>query len=117
MPNHIHGIIIINKPSHNIAMDDQGDITYNVTTNDVDNFSQTMSKLSPKAGSLSVIIRSYKAAVTRWCKQNSNLHFSWQPRFYEHIIRNQSSLDRIREYIINNPLKWHEEKNNPINIL
>ncbi len=116
MPNHVHGIIIINQPPQNIAIDDYGDIRCHVSTNDVDNFSQTMSQLSPKAGSLSVMIRSYKAAVTRWCKQNSEQNFSWQPRFYEHIIRNQNSLDRIREYIINNPLRWHEDKNNPVNI-
>ena len=117
MPNHIHGIIIINQPSDNIPIDDHEDVICNVSTNNVDYVSQTMSQLSPKAGSLSVIIRSYKAAVSRWCKQNSLNNFRWQPRFYEHIIRDQSSLDRIREYIINNPLRWHEDKNNPVNIL
>ena len=65
-----------------------------------------MSELSPKSGSLSVIIRSYKAAVTRWCRQNNYDNFAGQPRFYEHIIRNNGSLDIIREYIINNPIKW-----------
>jgi REP element-mobilizing transposase RayT len=117
MPNHIHGVIIIDQPSQNIAIDSHRDITRKVSTNDVDYVSQTMSQLSPKAGSLSVIIRSYKATVTRRCKQNSIDNFSWQPRFYEHIIRDQSSLDKIREYIINNPIKWHEDQNNPVNIL
>jgi REP element-mobilizing transposase RayT len=117
MPNHIHGIIMIDQPSQNIAIDSHRDITCNISTNDVDYVSKMMSQLSPKAGSLSVVIRSYKAAVTRQCKQNSEYNFSWQPRFYEHIIRNQSSLDNIREYIINNPIKWYEDENNPVNIL
>ena len=74
-----------------------------------------MSKLSPKSGSLSTVVRSYKSSVTRWCRKNGYNNFTWQPRFHEHIIRNDGSLDNIREYIINNPLKWFEDKNNPIN--
>lgn len=34
----------------------------------------------------------------------------WQRNFYEHVIRNEQALDEIREYIINNPLKWYEDK-------
>jgi REP element-mobilizing transposase RayT len=111
MPNHIHGIIVINNPD-NLCRD----VPWNVPTSNDDNLSQIMSELSPKSGSLSAIIRSYKSSVTRWCKQNNYNNFAWQPRFYEHIIRNDGSLDNIRKYIINNPLKWSKDKNNP-NIL
>jgi putative transposase len=62
-------------------------------------------------------MRSYKAAVTRWCRQHKFNNFAWQPRFYDHIIRNDGSLDKIRKYIINNPMKWEDDKNNPINLL
>ena len=37
----------------------------------------------------------------------------WQRNYYEHIIRNPDELNRIREYIINNPLKWHLDRDNP----
>ena len=40
----------------------------------------------------------------------------WQCNYYEHIIRNEDELNRIREYIINNPLYWSEDENNPLNI-
>jgi REP element-mobilizing transposase RayT len=68
--------------------------------------------MSPKAGSLSVIIRSYKATVTRWCNMNGYPNFAWQQRFFDKIIRADGSVDHIREYIINNPLKWDYDKNN-----
>ncbi|MCL4500583.1 MAG: YraN family protein [Deltaproteobacteria bacterium] len=37
----------------------------------------------------------------------------WQRSFYEHIIRDEESLNRIREYIINNPLRWELDRENP----
>ena len=46
-----------------------------------------MSQISPKPSSLGAIIRSYKSAVTRWCRKNGYDQFAWQPRFYGHIIR------------------------------
>ncbi len=109
MPNHVHGIIIIDNPNNPRRY-----IPWNISTVDEWDLSQTMSKLSPKSGSLSVIIRSYKSSVTRWCRKNGDDIFRWQSRFYEHIIRNDGSLDRIRAYILNNPGKWSKDKNNPV---
>lgn len=40
----------------------------------------------------------------------------WQRNYYEHIIRDDEDFNRIREYIINNPLQWAEDENNPVNI-
>ncbi|NJM68592.1 MAG: transposase, partial [Acaryochloris sp. RU_4_1] len=48
-----------------------------------------------------------------WCRQNGFDDFGWQPRFYEHIIRPDGSLDRIRRYIHNNPAKWSADRDNP----
>ncbi|MHC5596242.1 MAG: transposase [Nostoc sp.] len=121
MPNHVHGIVIIDKPlSQNVEtlhcnVSTQRDRIQQDTLCDVTQ-RQFMSEISPKAGSLSAIARSYKSAVTRWCRENGFENFAWQPRFYEHIIRADGSLDRIREYIINNPAKWQEEKNNSANL-
>jgi len=42
----------------------------------------------------------------------NNIDFQWQPRFYDHIIRNESELNRIRQYIINNSKKWNNDRNN-----
>jgi len=38
----------------------------------------------------------------------------WQRNYYEHIIRNENELNRVREYIINNPLKWSLDLENPV---
>ena len=109
MPNHIHGIIVIDNPNNPCR-----DVPWNVPTSN-DDLSQIMSELSPKSSSLSTIVRSYKSSVSRWCRKNDYNNFTWQPRFYEHIVRNNGSLDKIREYIVNNLLKWFEDQNNPIN--
>ncbi|MGC8950794.1 MAG: transposase, partial [Chloroflexus sp.] len=37
----------------------------------------------------------------------------WQRNYYEHIIRNDESLNRIRDYIITNPVRWHLDRENP----
>ena len=117
MPNHVHGIIIIDNPdnpNHHIADVDVSRmvVPWNDHTVDVEwDLSRTMSQLSPKSGTLSVIVRSYKSSVTRWCRQNGNDIFQWQSRFYEHIIRDEKSLNNIRRYIINNPAKWKEDMN------
>jgi REP-associated tyrosine transposase len=52
------------------------------------------------------VVGSFKSAVTKWMRQNGKPDFSWQSRFYDHIIRNGNDLRRIRTYIKYNPLKW-----------
>jgi REP element-mobilizing transposase RayT len=37
----------------------------------------------------------------------------WQRNYYEHIIRNENELNRIREYIANNPMEWEFDRENP----
>ena len=76
-----------------------------------------MSRISPKSNSLSSIIRSFKSACTYGInKRFSNSSFGWQSRFYDHIIRNENELNRIRGYIHYNPIKWEQDRNNPENI-
>lgn len=70
---------------------------------------EKMAEISPKSGSVSTIIRSYKSAVTKYA---SAIHadFEWQTRFHDHIIRDAGSFERIQTYIENNPLNWKEDK-------
>jgi putative transposase len=70
-----------------------------------------MQKISPKPKSLPVIIGSYKSVVTHESK-TINPDFTWQSRFYDHIIRNENSYNNIRQYIIENPARWHRDRNN-----
>ncbi len=94
MPNHIHGIIILKE-------DPRRDVASNVSTN-----ASAMSRISPKRGSLGVVVRSYKSAVTRCAHRYGFPSFAWQSRFYDHVIRHERDLARIRTYITKNVLAW-----------
>ena len=63
---------------------------------------QIMSTISPKPGSLSVIIRSYKSSVTRQARR-IDPEFGWQSRFYDRVIRNRYEYISTKQYIHNNP--------------
>lgn len=70
---------------------------------------QHFKNISPKVGSLSTIIRSYKSIVTSKAKA-INPHFAWQSRFHDHIIRDANSLNNIQNYISNNPQNWQNDR-------
>lgn len=96
MPNHVHGIVII-EPTTVVR-------TLHATSLLRSDQSEFMSIISPKPGSLQTVIRSYKSAVSKLVHQ-FDPHFSWQPRYYDHLIRSDQELHRIRKYIIDNPVK------------
>jgi REP element-mobilizing transposase RayT len=86
MPNHIHGLFFI---------EDQ-----------------------PVPGqALPEIIRAFKSCSAR--RANEARHTQgrslWQRGYFERIIRGTTSLEKTREYISNNPLRWHLDRNNPAN--
>ena len=68
-----------------------------------------------KPGSLSSIVQNYESVTTRKINKIRRIPGQklWQRNFYEHIIRDENNLKRIREYIINNPLKWELDNENP----
>lgn len=98
MPNHIHGILLIVDNEENVE-------TLHTTSlrSESSLDSDFYSKISPKKGSLSTIIRSYKSSITRIIRKNLIPHFAWQSRFYDHIIRTEQDLDNLRQYIALNP--------------
>lgn len=57
---------------------------------------------------LSIIMRSLKGGVTRECGRR-NIEFAWQPRYHEHIIRNQQAFDNIMNYVDNNVANWNSD--------
>lgn len=99
MPNHIHGIIIIN----NVGIDNHRS---NNNIHREENF------LPLHKTRLSNVIKGFKIGVTKWCKNNNYSDFKWQRSFYDRIIRNEKELYNIRKYINQNPLKWSLEKDN-----
>lgn len=72
------------------------------------------SRLKPK--SVGSIIGQIKTACTKRIWKAGFDDFEWQDRFYDHIIRDDRSLHNIQQYIINNPVKWELDKNNPAHL-
>ncbi len=113
MPNHFHGIILITN--------DRWGTTRRAPTKE--NFQSGTARCAPTieqfgkpvAGSLPTIVRAFKSAVT---KRVNDLRKTpgaavWQRNYYEHVIRNEDSLQKIREYIVNNPVRWEYDRENP----
>ena len=69
----------------------------------------------PTPGSLGAIVGNFKSVTTR--RVNRMRHSPgarvWQRNYYEHIIRDEDTLRRVREYILNNPARWDEDRENP----
>lgn len=97
MPNHLHGIIVIRRKSSNTVG----------TGLDL--------SLQKKYLSLSNIIGAFKTTSSKLIHQIKH-SFRWQRSFYDHIIRHEESLQKIRQYIIDNPRNWETDRNNPKNI-
>lgn len=92
MPNHVHGIIIIEKDQPP-AFD-------------------PVNQFQPQSENLAAVVRGYKAGVTAKAKA-LNPDFRWQARFHDHIIRNDRSYMEIADYIIHNPARWENDKFHP----
>lgn len=100
MPNHLHGIIWIKSVVAGLALPTDKE------------------KGGPRpAPTLGDIICAFKSqgAVNINRFRNTTGHPVWQRNYYEHIIRNDDELNRIRQYIIENPLKWDDDPENPRN--
>jgi len=71
---------------------------------------------SLQPNTLGSIIGQFKSVVTKKIRQDGRINFKWQRGFYDRVIRNDDELNRIREYIIYNPLRWQEDTDNPANL-
>ncbi len=117
MPNHVHGIISIRMGVDGNVIDGDGGNDGNdgivVVGVGAKNFSPLRDdRHQPRGTSKTIgsIIRGFKIGVTNWMRQNTTVYDVWQRNYWEHIIRNENELDKIRTYISNNPLKWQDDK-------
>ena len=102
MPNHVHGIIEI-VGANQYSPDNE----YNRAKN--------ISPLRSPSKTIGSVVRGYKIGVTKWFRENMGDKYPvgqsiWQRNYYDHIIRNEKSYQTISEYIMNNPIKWDEDK-------
>ncbi len=79
MPNHVHGIVVVEPVGNGLK------------------------PFPTKTHGLFEIIRGFKTFSSRNINNLKQIIFSWQKSFYDHVIRKDESLDKIREYIQNNP--------------
>ncbi|HET6273893.1 MAG TPA: transposase [Bacteroidota bacterium] len=102
MPNHVHGIIEIKE-------DARRGVQLNAPTGN------RFSKISPKKGTLGVIVRTFKAAVLTGLRKagKSTGDSIWQRSFYDHIIRDDVDHFFVNRYIELNPLLWYMDSDNP----
>ena len=102
MPNHVHGIIKINKDEKQTQKE------AGVETQDFASLPNMGNLFGPQTKNLGSIIRGYKIGVTKWALQ-SDIDFGWQQRFHDHIIREEEAYFKIRNYILNNTKNWSKD--------
>ena len=110
MPNHFHGIIIVGATLV-VAQNENGMKMKRAGTRPA----------TTREKSIGNIIGAFKSITTdeyiNGVKQNGWRSFNsklWQRNYYEHIIRNEDSLNSIRGYINNNPAEWDSDELNPL---
>jgi putative transposase len=86
MPNHVHGIVFLREPGDH-----------------------------EKAITLGGVVRVFKSVATAQARKSVDPTFGWQPNYYEHVVRSDQDLQRVREYVRDNPIKWHLDENNQVN--
>jgi REP element-mobilizing transposase RayT len=126
MPNHVHGILIINKNGNGMAgmtgseglaglaglgveTPKLGVSNANANANAYNANRTAAATKKWKPNTIGSIVNQYK----RICTINArkiNAGFEWQSRFWDHIIRDSAEFERIQDYIADNPLKWKEDK-------
>ena len=109
MPNHVHGVIVINDMGDGMGRGAAMLRPYDDNPHP--------HKINVKPGSLGAIVRSFKSAVSYRINKEYNATGIWQRNYYEHIIRNDKDLQRITDYIETNPLRWNDDDENPVNVL
>ena len=93
MPNHAHGIVILSG-------------------------GRGGSRTAPTK-SLGRLVGAFKTVSTKRINQMRHTPGAavWQRNYYEHIIRNEDELNRLRQYILDNPVQWEMDENNPNRLL
>ena len=96
MPNHVHGIAILESDS-------------------VDHVGAGLKPAPTTRHGLPEIVRAFKTFSARRINavQETIGTALWQRNYYEHVIRDEGALNRIRQYITDNPARWHEDPENP----
>ena len=118
MPNHFHGILIINDNrkcnvgARRCLALDKVDAIHNRATHRI-------APTTIKPNSIGSIIGQFKSLVTKQINilRKTQGRPVWHRNYYEHVIRNEKELYAVRKYIRDNALNWDKDEDNPVNIL
>ena len=101
MPNHFHAIVFI--------VNDDSDALLQPTNAQPMDAQPCVPTRPPR--SLGSLVAGFKSIVTKRINTVRNTPGIpvWQGRYHDHIIRNESSLNKIREYVLHNPARWRED--------
>jgi len=105
MPNHVHGILYIHDTP--VGANNNSPLPSEIPSAIPPGMPHGTSK------TVGSVVRGFKIGVTKWMRCHTTTHEVWQRNYHEHIIRDEHSLARIREYIVNNPLQWALDRENP----
>ncbi|MGZ8452168.1 MAG: transposase [Candidatus Binatia bacterium] len=115
MPNHIHGVIILVGAGPRACPEFRGQPQGVAPTK-----SRSGNLDAAEPLSLPDVLHRFKTLTTQrytlgvkqagWVRFNNRL---WQRNYFEHVIRNEDSLNRIRQYILDNPMHWEFDRENP----
>ena len=112
MPNHVHLIVVYNRvvPCRDASNASESNVSADNMPDNVSADARGASlRFGPQSGNLASVVRGIKSAVTKYAIEH-NIPFAWQPRYHDHIIRNQLEMNRIVDYIQNNPMKWELDR-------
>ncbi|MBZ0281451.1 MAG: transposase [Anaerolineae bacterium] len=111
MPNHFHGIIIINESvgERRDVVGAQSDVRAQHVAPLPPPSGVTATNVAP--GSLGAVVRAFKSAVTKNINRQRDTPAApvWHRNYYEHIIRDETSFNTIRLYVETNPAQWMQD--------
>jgi len=105
MPNHVHGILVM-MPTHDVGA---------THASPLQNDDTPARPRGPQPRSVASIVGPFKSAAAKRINEQRGTPGApiWQRNYYEHIIRDDESLNQIRQYIAENPLRWYLDRENP----
>ncbi len=113
MPNHLHGIVVLHGEERRATIPERARREPAPTSSDIVRRSER-ARQEP-APTLSEIVRRFKTFTANRARQMIILRRGglWQRNYYEHIIRSEEELNKLRAYTMTNALRWHLDQENP----
>jgi putative transposase len=102
MPNHIHGIIMVSEGKNDVGA--------------IHELPLPRGRIERRRMLIPKVIGYFKMNSAKYINRlrDATGYPLWQRNYYEHIVRSENELNRIRQYIQNNPLKWELDRENPL---